>query len=757
MLYTHYFAFLKNTFCQKTTQAAAFFLCFIFPFFAQAQQDSIALKAVVVQATRTGGNSPVPHTNLRAEAIGRVQQAQDVPFLLTGVPSLVETSDAGAGVGYTGLRIRGSDPTRINVTINGVPLNDAESQGIFWVNMPDLAASASEIQVQRGVGTSTNGAGAFGATVNIDLSQVAQQPFFKLANTVGSFGTRRHSLQFGTGALPGGRLSFTGRLSQVRSEGYVDRATARLAAIHLTATYLTDRQSIQAQLLQGKEVTYQAWNGLPAQYYDAGTPRTYNISGTERAGSPHPAEVDNYTQRHHLLHYKYLASERLLIQLNGHYTRGYGYFEQYKAAQNVADYGLLPYPIGDTSIASTDLVRRRWLDNHFYGLTWAFKYAVPKAKFTLGGAASQYLGQHFGEVAWAAASTAAQGHRYYDNDARKNDANAFLQIETNTKGRFSGLIDLQMRYVGYTYRGFNNNQELGDQSANLVFFNPKAGAKYRLQRGLDAYGFVGMAHREPNRDDFTQSTPKSRPRIERLYDLETGLRAQKTRWTATANVFAMYYRDQLVLSGRINDVGAYTRTNVPRSYRAGIELEVTAQPTNRLSAAANLALSTNKALDFVEYRDNWDTGTQTEFRYARTDLAFSPNAIARAEVGYALLPKNNKHTLDVTFSGKYVGRQFLDNTANTATQLPSFTFFDLRLNHGCPLGKHAQMDVILAINNIFNAQYASNGWAYRYASASYDARPDNPNTRLEQGDTYHQAGFFPQAGRNFMLSVVFNY
>ncbi len=757
MLYTHYFVFFKNGFCQKTIPTTTFFLFLLAPFFVQAQQDSVALKAVVVQATRTGSNSPVPHTNLRAEDIDRALQAQDVPFLLTGVPSLVETSDAGAGVGYTGMRIRGSDPTRVNVTINGVPLNDTESQGVFWVNMPDLAASASEIQVQRGVGTSTNGAGAFGATVNIDLSQVAQQPFAKMANTIGSFGTRRHNLQFGTGTLPGGRLSLTGRLSQVRSEGYVDRATARLSALHLTATYLTDRQSLQAQLLQGKEITYQAWNGLPAQYYDAGTPRTYNVSGTERADSPHPNEVDNYTQRHHLLHYKYRASERFLVQLNGHYTRGYGYFEQYKAAQSVSDYGLSPFPVGDTSIAATDLVRRRWLSNHYYGLTWAFKYALSKAKFTLGGAASQYLGDHFGEVVWAAASTAALGHRYYDNDARKNDANAFFQIETNTNQRFSGLLDLQIRYVGYTYQGFNNNLEQADQTANLLFFNPKAGAKYRLQQGIDAYAFMGMAHREPNRDDFTQSTPQSRPKAERLYDLETGLRAQRPHWTAVANLFGMFYRDQLVLSGRINDVGAYTRTNVPRSYRAGIELEATAQPTSRLSTAANLAISTNKALKFIEYRDNWDTGAQEAIQYTSTDLAFSPNAIARAEVGYALLPKTKKQTLDATFSGKYVGRQFLDNTANAAIQLPAFTFFDLRLNHGCALGKQAHMDVILAVNNLFNAQYASNGWAYRYSSEGYDARPDNPYTRLEQGNVYHQAGFFPQAGRNYMLTVVINY
>jgi iron complex outermembrane recepter protein len=757
MPYVHFFGGQKPCFSLTGFSLFVSFFFVLFPTLVHAQQDSATLNAVVIQSTRTGSNSPVPHTNLRADAIARLQQAQDVPFLLTSVPSLVETSDAGAGVGYTGLRIRGSDPTRVNVTINGVPLNDAESQGVFWVNMPDLAASASEIQVQRGVGTSTNGAGAFGASVNIDLSRVAQEPFLQLGNTVASFGTRRHNLRFGTGALADGRLSFTGRLSQVRSGGYVDRATARLQAMHLTASYITDRQSLQAHVLSGKEITYQAWNGLPAQYYDAGTPRTYNVSGTERTDQPHPDEVDNYTQRHHLLHYKYRASERLLVQLNGHYTRGYGYFEQYKAKQEVGDYGLQPYTIGDTSIAETDLIRRRWLDNHYYGLTWAIKYAAPKAKFTFGGAASQYRGQHFGEVIWAAVSTATLGHRYYDNTARKDDANTFVQIETDGNKRFSALLDLQLRYVGYQYLGFNNDAQRADQSADLLFFNPKMGAKYRIQQGWEAYAFTGIGHREPNRDDFTQSTPQSRPKAERLYNLETGVRAQRAQWSATVNLFGMYYRDQLVLSGRINDVGAYGRTNVPRSYRAGIELEAAAQPTGRFRMAANVALSTNKALDFVEYRDNWATWSQEVFTYTRTDLAFSPNTIARTEVGYAILPKGKKHALEATLSGKYVGRQFLDNTGNELAQLPAFSFFDLRLNHGCKLGAHTRLDVILAINNLFDARYASNGWAYRFVSAGYDPRPDDPYARNEQGDNYHQAGYFPQAGRNWMLSAILNW
>jgi iron complex outermembrane receptor protein len=735
-----------------------FFLHFILLFFTAsifAQQDSATLQAVVIQATRTSSSSPVPHTNIKAAAIAQQQQAQDIPFLLSGVPSLVETSDAGAGVGYTGLRIRGSDPTRVNVTLNGVPFNDAESQGVFWVNMPDLASSAAEIQVQRGVGTSTNGAGAFGASVNIDLSKVSQNPFTQITNTLGSFGVRKHALQMGTGAMAGGKISFSGRLSTIHSDGYIDRATANLRALHLTGTYMDDHQSLQMHFLGGREITYQAWYGLPAQYYDGGTNTTYNVAGTERSDQPHPNEVDNYNQQHYLLHYKRNISSRLLVQLNGHYTRGFGYFEQYKANQAFNDYNLNNIPLGDTTITATDLIRRRWLDNHFYGTTWAIKYANGKTHFTFGGAASQYRGKHFGEVVWATYNPVAQGHRYYENDAVKNDANAYFQVETKHSSHFSSFFDLQLRHVNYDFLGFDNELRNVDQSANLLFFNPKAGLNYRFNARSEAYIFTGIGHREPNRDDFTQSTPNSRPKAEQLYNVETGIKTRQTNWSLSANLFGMYYRNQLVLSGRINDVGAYARTNVPTSYRTGLELEVTAQPISRLHFSGNMGLSANKAINFVEYRDNWSTGEQEPITYPKSDLAFSPNLIARAEANYDIIPANKKHALGITLSGKHVGRQFLDNTSNTNTQLPAFRFMDARLNYNLSLRQQQKIRFILAVNNVLNAKYASNGWVYRFTSPDYDPRSDDFYTRQESsGGIYHQAGYFPQAGTNWMMTVV---
>ncbi len=722
------------------------------------------LTEVVVQATRIDANSPVPHSNFSSEAIAKAYHAQDVPYLLSAIPSLVETSDGGTGMGYTSLRIRGSDPTRINVTINGIPFNDAESQGVFWVDLPDLAASASEIQVQRGVGASTNGAGAFGASVNLDLSKVDPEPFASVVNTLGSFGTRKHSVQVGTGLL-GGKVAFTARASGVYSDGYVDRAAVDMNAIHFSGAYLDERQSAQFHILSGHELTYQAWNGLPAQYLEDESLRTYNSAGTERPGSPYSKEVDNYTQRHFLAHYKRILASGLQLQLNGHYTKGFGYYEQYKADQSLGSYGLPLGFVPDTVIPPMDLVRRRWLDNDFYGGQFALRWLPGnswKPNFLLGGAWSQYNGQHFGEVIWAESFTGAPNdYRYYDNTARKQDANVFLKIEASPNPHLTTFLDVQIRGIQYAFLGFDNELNNVQQTAMLGFFNPKIGATYTCSKTWSVYTFAGIGHREPNRDDYTQSTPASRPKPEGMLDVETGLRGAGAKWTAAANFFWMQYQDQLVLDGRINDVGAYIRTNVPDSWRAGIEMEASAEINKFLRLSGSASFSQNKIPEFIEFRDNWDTGAQEKIVYKHTDLAFSPNLIARGEMTFVLstwstskASKASKTSeVSATLVGKYVSQQFLDNTSNLQTSLPGYFVNDLRVNYDLTnvIGKKAS--IIVSLNNLLNAKYASNGWAYRYVSAGYDARPDDPYTRLEGGDVYHQAGFFPQAGRNWMLSL----
>jgi len=728
--------------------------CLPFPVFSQ-QLDSLLLQTVVIQATRADTASPVPHTNLGAAAISRLYQAQDVPFLLSGVPSLVETSDGGSGVGYTGLRIRGSDPTRINVTINGVPLNDAESQGMYWVDLPDLAASAAEIQVQRGVGTSTNGAGAFGATVNVDLSKVDAEPFATVTNTFGSFGTRKHAAYLGTGLLAG-KVAFTGRISTLQSDGYVDRASANLNAYHLTGTYIDQQQSLQFQLLSGQEITYQAWEGLPAQYIDDERLRRTNTAGTEKPGAPYADQVDDYTQRHFLLHYKRQLANNFNLQLNGHYTQGFGFYEQYKADEFLPGYGLLT-EVNDSLQVPTDLVRRLWLDNRFYGTTFALRWLPAfrwSPNFVLGGAISRYEGRHFGEIIWSDSFVGApKDYRYYDNQAGKLDGNLFLKTELHFSPVLSGLIDLQVRNVQYDFLGFGRDLSPVDQSVSLFFFNPKAGLNWQISRQWSACGFFGVANREPNRDDYTQSTPASRPQSERLNDLELGLRTRQNGWTANANFYWMDYHNQLALDGRLNDVGASIRTNVPDSYRAGLELEMGVRLWPNLRGTAHAAFSQNKIRAFTEYRDNWDTGGQDVITYSNTDLAYSPNVIARGELTWTLL-QSKSQTVEVSWTGKYVGQQFLDNTSNPNTRLPAYFFSDIRLNYDLKNIVGRQISLILAVNNLFDARYSSNGWTYRYTSQGYDGRPDDPYTRLEQNSTYNLTGFFPQAGRNWMGTVV---
>jgi iron complex outermembrane receptor protein len=734
-------AMLALVFCPKTSHAQG------------KLPDSVALQTVLIQSTRASAKNPVPHSNLRASQIAQAAHAQDIPFLLTSVPSLVENSDAGTGIGYTGLRIRGSDPTRVNVTINGIPLNDAESQGVFWVNLPDLAASAAEIQVQRGVGTSTNGAGAFGATVNVDLSKVEAEPFALLGASVGAFGTRKQSAYLGSGLLQG-RWAFSGRFSNIQSEGYVDRASADLRSMHLSGAYVGDRQVLQVHFLSGKERTYQAWYGLPAQFLGLDSLRRFNPAGTERSGGPYPDEVDDYTQRHHFLHYKKLISSTLDLQLNGHYTRGFGFFEQYKADEAPQAYGFANW--GEGAPAETDLVRRRWLDNHFYGSTFTLRWAprLPQRPiFLLGGAASRYTGRHFGEITWAEQAPAAgKDWVYYDNDAQKDDANLFLKLESSPTERLGAFVDLQLRGVRYAFLGFDNLLNNVTQQANLLFFNPKIGLNYALSEHCALTAFAGVAQREPNRDDYTQSSPQSRPRAERLLDLESGLRYEKQGWRFAANAYFMRYRDQLVLDGRINDVGAYIRSNVPDSYRAGLELEMTLPLAPRLALSGNACLSRNKVQRFTEFRDNWDDGTQAAIEHRNTDLAFSPGLTARLEANWLLL-RRARQQMSLNLSGKHVGRQFLDNSSNPNTQLPAYRFADLRLNYDLERALGHQLRFIFSLNNLFNAQYAANGWAYRFISTGYDPRPDDPYTRSEGAGLYHQAGFFPQAGRHWMATL----
>lgn len=711
------------------------------------------MEGVVVKGLRAQdapNNTTVNKTALNSKNFG-----QDMPTLLEFTPSVVTTSDAGAGIGYSGLRIRGVDASRINVTINGVPVNDPESHDVYWVNMPDLVGSIENMQVQRGVGSSTNGAAAFGASVNIKTNDLRAQPAARIDFSGGSFGTLRGTLQASTGLL-NKRFSLDARLSEIRSGGYLDRASADLRSLALTATYLTPKSIWKAVVLNGAERTYQAWYGTPESRYRSdeqgmldyaarnglSAAETQNLlqSGRTYNYYTYANQVDNYNQDNYQLHFIHRFSSKLDLNLAAHYTYGRGYYEEYRNQDALSDYGLAPVVVGTDSILSADLIRRRWLDNHFVGIVYGLNYQLkPNWKLTLGGAANRYTGLHFGEIIWAQFASNSQIYeRYYENDANKSELSTYLKSNYTQNG-WDFQLDLQYRGIAYAFLGVDQvSGVLSDVTQNVQyhFFNPKM-AFVKTLGSNKLFGSVGIANREPVRRDFRESTPENRPLTERLYDAELAYRLTYKRWTAQANLFLMYYQDQLVLTGQINDVGGYTRTNVDQSYRAGLELEFAYQLTEKWRLQGATTLSQNKIMNFVEYVDVYlDEApyyTQAQIDHGTTDLAFSPNFIHTLGLQY-----QPTAALSLALQSKYVARQYLDNTSNVARSLDPFTFTNFICNYKVKQNFAKEMEIGLLVNNLFNALYANNGYTFSYQYG---------------GLTTTENFYYPQAGRHFLLKM----
>jgi len=727
------------------------------------EESPIAFDQIVVRSTRATEKLPITFTNLEKEAIEANNLGQDVPFLLKWTPSTVVNSDAGTGIGYTGLRIRGIDPSRINVTINGVPLNDSESQGVFWVNLPDFASTVDNIQIQRGVGTSTNGPAAFGASINLNTSVINKEAYGRISTTVGSFNTRKGNISFGTGLI-GDKFTIDGRLSKVDSDGYIDRASVDLSSYYLSGAYVGRKSSLRFNVFSGHEVTYQAWNGVPAQFID--NPefdesfRTFNSAGTQRPGEPHDNEVDDYRQKHHQLLFNSQLNRNWDLSLTGNYTSGEGFFELYKGGASFERYNITPFEIGGETINSSDLIERRWLDNDFYFGSAAANYSSDDKKLNanLGTAFSLYKGDHFGEVIWARFSgDTEQDNRYYENDATKTDYNLFTKASYSLTEKLTGFVDLQYRNVGYEFVGFDNDGTNVTHQVDFNFVNPKLGLTLETSPNTSLYAYFGVGNKEPNRSDFTDTSPSSRPTHETVYDTELGIKKQWRKAAIEANLYFMDYNNQLVSTGQINDVGEYTRINVKDSYRAGLEVVGGVQLTKRLNLDASLTLSDNKIARFTEFIDNWDTWEQETIEHEKTDLAFSPSTIFNAGLNFDALPESKNQELTFNLATKFVGEQFIDNTSNQNTALPSFTYTDFRVSYTVKTSFVNEIALTLLVRNILDAKYISGAWTYRYISAGYDGRPDDPATRLEQGDTYNLTGYYPQAGRNFLLGLSLNF
>ncbi len=692
----------------------------------------ITLDEVFVSAVRVTKESPVTFSNLTKEQIKPRNLGQDIPILMNFLPSVVTTSDAGAGVGYTGIRVRGSDATRVNVTINGIPYNDSESHGTFWVNMPDFASSTESLQLQRGVGTSTNGAGAFGASLNLLTDAISEEGYAQISSSAGSFGTLRNNLKFSTGLL-NDHVEVSGRLSRITSDGYVDRASSKLESYFLQGAYKDDNTLIKALLFGGHEITYQSWYGIDKGTLEAD--RTFNFAGiyTDENGNTqfYENEVDNYKQDHVQLLWNEQVSEHWNTNIGLHYTRGRGYFEQFKEDENFSDYGFEPITVNGDLVDTTDLIRRRWLDNDFYGTTFSANYTNENINLILGGGWNKYEGDHFGEIIWARFTGDSEYRdRYYDDTSVKTDFNFFSKVNYALNDRWSLYGDLQYRRVSYTANGEDTG--LVDDSFN--FFNPKTGITYDMDRNNNFYLSYARANREPNRNDYESGSP----RPEKLNDFELGWRYVSQDVQLSTNVYYMNYKDQLVLTGELNDVGAPLRANIGDSYRLGLEVDATIALGDRFRIRPNAALSSNKNRDYVFERDGvlQDLGN--------TNISFSPNVILGNVLTY--LPKEN---LQFSVLTKYVGKQYMGNIDSENSTLSAYSQTDFNVQYEIRTTSFIKSIVLSGlVNNVFDSLYVSNGYFF-----TYDDDFSTPGTIT----TVEGAGYYPQAGINFLVGATFNF
>jgi len=715
-------------------------------FFGQSN-DSISIKKILdevsVNAIKAKTNTPVAFTNLNKKKIEKSNLGQDLPFLISSTTSVVTTSDAGAGIGYTGFRIRGTDPSRINVTINGIPLNDSESQGVWWVNMPDFASSLENIQIQRGVGTSTNGAAAFGASINLQTIGLNTKAYTTTNNSVGSYNTLKNNIEFGSGLI-NNKFTFDARLSRISSNGYIDRATSDLKSLYAQGTYFDDNSTLKGIIFSGNERTYQAWNGVPLIYLDSN--RTFNSYTYEN-------EVDNYAQTHYQLHYSKNLNQKITLNIAGHFTHGEGYYEQEKLDQDLLDYSLSNIILTNDTITSTDLIRRKWLNNDFGGVTFSVKHVKENLNLIFGGGANKYSGQHYGNIIWAEyASNGDYNHEYYRNIAAKYDNNIYLKSNYKASNNTSFFIDLQLRTLNYEFNGNDINGELDRQKINLEFFNPKFGLSHYFNKNQLFYASYAVANKEPNRTDYVESSPNSRPVHETLFDTEIGYKYQDKWLIFNLNFYYMHYDNQLIKTGEINDVGYFTSKNVKNSFRKGVEIESSYILNNKISVSGNLTITENKLDTFRQYIDNWDTWGQNQVVHENTDLAFSPNLTWAANINY----KYNKNT-DFLLNTKYVGDQYIDNTSSEKRMLDSYLVSNFQIDYHIKSSIFTKAKISFLVNNLFDIEYINNAWIYRYISDSSDPREYDDYTTQGDGNIYDMAGYFPQATRNYLLGLTLGF
>lgn len=678
---------------------------------------------------------------------------KDMPYLLKQTPSVISSSDGGNGMGYTSLRIRGSDEKAINVTMNGIPINDAESHTVIWANMPDIASSMQSIQIQRGVGTSSNGSASFGGSINLETTTLNEEGYAEVNNSYGSFNSRKHTVKVGSGLI-NNHFTFEGRLSQLNTDGYIDRAKAKLQSYYTSGSYYGEKTVVKALVFGGKENTYQSWYGTPESRFKNNLEemiehanrsgysptQTANLLNSGRSYNYYlyGNQIDNYQQHHYQLHFTHEFSKSFTANLSFHYTKGEGFFEEFQTDDNLAFYNLDSIFIGNDTISNSDLVRRRWLDNDFYGFVFSTIYQVNnKLNFNLGGGLNNYEGHHFGEIIWAKyASNSLATDRYYYNKGDKLDGNIYLKTNYQLSDKIKLFADLQLRNIYYKIHGIDNDQRPLDINETFLFFNPKVGANWKIDNHNSTYVFMGIANREPNRADFKDypinAPPTDASKSERLNNLEIGYEHRKNKYFIATNYFLMDYRNQLVNTGHLNDVGVPVRQNVDKSYRMGVEIQAAYQPIDKLQLSAQASWSINKIKGFSEKIYNYDSNLEETILHGETDISFSPKAIAGGEISYEILKD-----LQLSFISQYVDAQYLDNTSNKDRMLDAYFTNDIHISYQLPSKLIKAASIHLAINNVFSEDYASNGYTYSYIA----------------GQTITENFVYPQAFRNYMMSL----
>jgi iron complex outermembrane receptor protein len=722
---------------------------------------------IIVKGSRASTNTPIAYSNVKADDYKSRNMGQDITYLMQLTPSVVTSSDGGNGVGYTSIRVRGTDANRINVTVDGIPMNDAESQGLYWVDLPDFASSVDNIQIQRGVGTSTNGAGAFGATFNLQTQNFNDKAYAEINSAAGSFNTFKNTVMVGSGLIDK-HFTFDARLSSITSDGYIDRSSSNLKSYYLSGAYHTEKTIVRLVHFAGTEKTHQAWTGVPTARLNNDKAGMYeylynsdlnlynpedeaNILNSGRTYNPYlyANQTDNYLQQHYQLHVAHQFNKQWSVNGALHYTYGEGYYEDLKNYAKLSKYNLPSVTVGSDSvitkvmgipsdyvkngqIVKTDLVRQKWMKNDFYGFVGSANYTLDKIKTTFGGGYNVYDGRHFGYVIWSRYTPLDDNqHEYYRSTGLKKDWNAYIRSEYSPIEQLTVFADLQERGISHDIKGLSDKRVDITQKHEFNFFNPKFGVSYKITDNWQAYASWGRSHREPNRNNYVDADSGKWPTAECLDDFEAGIRMAGEWWNAEINSYYMLYNNQLVLTGAINETGDAIMTNVKDSYRKGLEISAGAKPLKWMELSGCITLSKNKIKDFTEYVDDWDNGGQQSKYLGTTDLSFSPNLIWNGRVKVTPFQNFNIEALV-----RHVGDQYTDNTSSSARKLDAYTVTDLLFSYKILPHFAKYLTVNFMINNVLDADYISNAWVYRFYYNGVESALD---------------GNFPQAFRNYMI------